>query len=234
MSRLPRLLLCLLLLSGACDAVAQARLVYGFSVGTAAKFGIVQQPRMRYHPWGEVNIGGSVGISGPSPLSMTCRLNTQLSIDYLIIHTGKNEGYIVETRGFLLNPEVCIPLRNRYGESKIDLLAGIGMDILAEQSLTQRNFTGFFGGSYLEEMNDSIRAARRNFVPYATAGIAFKLHRRGTLIIRLRQDAQNDYYKGSVITLPTSSGDRTVNLSCQATRLLIGCQVTLGKLPELY
>lgn len=210
------------------------RVSFALYVGSGAKAGLIQSPRMRYQPWGEVNVGMSIGVTGAAENSATARLHIQHSRDDIRHRVGRQESYTIESLSLLVNPEVSIPLRNRYRESKIDLIAGIGADILLEQWMSMRNVIGYYAGTALNATSDSINAVRNKIIPYATLGIAFKFHRRSSLVVRIRQDARNLFEKGSQITLDTGSGEQTVNLSAQPTRVLIGCQITLGKLPEVY
>jgi hypothetical protein len=232
-----RLLSILLLSTAALNAQAQyggAQFSYGICFGTAAKMGLFQQPRMKYSLWGEANVGMYAALSGANPGSMTARLHVQFSKDDLYIKMGQREAYILESNGLLLNPEVSIPFRNRNGDYKVELLAGIGAHFVADQDLAIRNVDGYFGGSFIDNLADSIFSARRSLQPFVTAGVAFRVHRRGSIVLRVRQDVQNAFDSGHAVTLYSSTDTRTVNLSAQATRWLIGCEIRLGKLPELY
>ncbi len=227
----------LLLLVQSGTAIAQygdPRFSYGIFLGAAAKFGIVQQPRMRYLPWGAINAGMYAAIGGTEPGSMTARLHAQFLRDDIYCKVGPGEAYIMESIGLVLNPEVSIPIRNRLGEYKLEFIAGIGASYTIGQSLGMHNVNGYFGGNYLDNLADTIFSARRSLVPFVTAGFAFRVHRRSSLILRIGQDVQNVFYAANTVTLYSSTEARAVNLSSQATRLLIGCQIRLGKLPEMY
>lgn len=212
----------------------ERRLSYGLSFGPGFKTSIVQRSNFRCGLWGEIAFGMYLAYKGSAPNSMTARLHAQLLRDDLYSPVGKNEAYILESVGVLVNPEVVIPLNNRYGDSRLDLLVGIGAQYSAGNALGMRNVNGFFGGNFLDELSDSLISARRSLIPFVTAGVGIKVHRRASITFRLRQDLQNSFYSGNEVTLYSSTGARTVKLSAQPTRLLIGFVVRLGKLPDEY
>lgn len=212
----------------------ESRFSYGLSFGPGFKARIAERSALKYGLWGDFAIGMFVAYGGTNPNSMRARIHGQISRDDLYMRVGYNEAYILESVGVLLNPEVSIPLVNKYGESRTELLIGIGGQYSSAQSFGVHNVNGFFGGNFLDELADTFYNAQRPLVPFVTAGIGIKFHRRASLTIRLRQDMQNSFTGDRDVTMYSSTNTRTVKLSAIPTRLLIGFVIRLGRLPEMY
>lgn len=231
------LMLCLLVMSSQPVAAQYDRpqFNYGLSIGPGLKAGIFDRPRLRYGLWGEFAFGLYAAFGGQAPGSMRASLHAQLLRDDIYSRVGWNEAYILESEAVLLNPEVSVPLRSRRnGDYRWELTAGIGAQYLIGQSLGMHNVEGFFGGSFLDRLADSVFEARRKLTPFVTAGIALQVHRRVCLALRIRQDLQNAFADGREVTLYSSTETQTVKLSAMPTRLLLGFQIRLGKMPEIY
>jgi hypothetical protein len=210
------------------------RLTYGLSFGPGLKARVADRKGLNYGIWGEVAFGMYLAYRGTSPTSMTARVHLQPIRDDIAVRVGTNEAYILETVGVLLSPEVAIPVRNTYGNSRLECSIGIGAQYTEAYGFAIQNVNGYFGGGGFDRLSDTFFAAHRKLIPFITAGIGLKLHRRATLTVRLRQDVQNAFVSSDEVTLYSSTDVRTVKLSALPTRLLLGFMIRLGKLPETY